>query len=175
MNSPYLDAPPAQYLISLTRDADAVFTLNRTDSSGNNLAWNSVVTIEFSVEGTPTTFTAFVNASQALFTIPAATANQLHTNSRWRILMTTSAPTITTPVAVGTFLREDGGPTYPSGQQFTCGRVDTKYRPQQQVKLSDVRAKLEAGERVTAEEWQQLADHNKYEAARYKHLVEGPS
>lgn len=52
MSSPFLVPEPADYAISLTRDCDAVWTINRVDSNGNNLPWNAVVTIEFTVVGT---------------------------------------------------------------------------------------------------------------------------
>ena len=161
-SSPFLTPPPAEYVIGVTFGADCQFTLNRTDSSGNDLDWNSVVTIEFSVEDTPTTFTAFVNGSQALFTIPAATVNQVHNSTRWRIYMTTSGPTITSPVAVGTFRREDGGPTYcpPGGQVVNCG-VDDGER----LSLNDIRNRLRAGQEVSDADYQRLKTHNPFDRA----------
>lgn len=110
MTSPvYIGTPPTFYTIPVTLGADRVFTVERTDGSGNPLNWDATVQIAIDIDKcNPTLIAAVVTDNQAVITIPYGTCDLVKNQTRWRLTMTQTDPTITTALAVGNFQRDDG-------------------------------------------------------------------
>lgn len=106
----YIGNPPQQFIIPVTLGADRKFTTNRNDGSvdKNPVDWDATVSMAIDIDkANPTIIDATVVGSQAEILIPSATADQVKSNTRWRLYM--NANDLTTPIAIGTFERDDGG------------------------------------------------------------------
>jgi hypothetical protein len=108
----YLVSPPQQFVIPVTRGADLQFMVNRVDSSQNPVNWNAAVyiTVDVPDQDFPTSVQAAVNGNQAIILLPMTLNDQVNVRTRWRMYMQTpnGAGTLTVPVAVGHFERDDG-------------------------------------------------------------------
>lgn len=109
----YIGSPPTSFVIPVTLGADCEFSVNRVDSSNNPVNWDATVFMAIDIDrNLPTMLDATVADNQATFIIRSATADQVKAGTtRWRLYMQTgTAPdTLTTPIAVGYFERDDGG------------------------------------------------------------------
>lgn len=106
----YIGDPPEAFVIPVTLGADREFTMNRNDGTPqqNPVDWDATVSMTIDIDkNAPTVIPATVTGSQAVILIPSATADQVKNTTRWRIYM--HANSLTTPIAVGSFERDDGG------------------------------------------------------------------
>lgn len=103
----YIGTPPQKFVIPVTLGADREFTINRIDVNNNPVNWSATVSIAIDINpSSPTTVDATVTSNQAVVLLPAATCDQVTNYTRWRLYM--DAAGLTTPIAVGTFERDDG-------------------------------------------------------------------
>jgi hypothetical protein len=109
----YIGAPPTPFVIPVTLGADCEFSVNRVDGSNNPVNWGATVFMAIDIDrSNPTVISATVTTNQATVLIPHQTCDQVKAGTtRWRLYMQTgTAPnTLTTPIAVGYFERDDGG------------------------------------------------------------------
>lgn len=106
----YIGDPPTRFTIPLTLGADREFTANRVDASNNPVNWNATVWMAIDVNrASPTTINATVTGNQAVVLIPHATCDTVPVGTRWRMYMQDNSSQLITPIAVGTFERDDGG------------------------------------------------------------------
>lgn len=108
----YIGAPANTFVIPVTLGADREFSVNRKDSSGNPVDWDATLFMAIDIDrANPTTIDAAVTADQAVILLPAAINDQVKNTTRWRLYVTTGSgdSTLTTPIAVGYFERDDGG------------------------------------------------------------------
>jgi hypothetical protein len=107
----YIGNPPAKFIIPVTIGTDREFTLNRNDGTPQKapVDWAATVSMAIDIDkASPTVIAATVTGNQAVIVIPSATADLVKDKTtRWRISMTTGG--LTTPIAVGSFERDDGG------------------------------------------------------------------
>jgi len=108
----YMVAPPQQFVIPVTRGADLQFMVNRVDASENPVNWDATVyiTVDAPDPDFPTSVQAAVAGNQAIILLPVALNDQVSVRTRWRMYMQVpnGTGTLTTPVAVGHFERDDG-------------------------------------------------------------------
>lgn len=107
----YIGNPPDQFVIPVTLGADREFTVNRKDTNRNPINWAANVFIEIDIDKTsPTTINAAVTNDQAVVLLPSELCDQVKASTRWRLYMQTGTTpnTLTTPIAVGVFERDDG-------------------------------------------------------------------
>jgi hypothetical protein len=108
----YLVNPPSQFVIPVTRGADLQFMVNRVDSNNNPVNWNAAVFIAVDAPDPnfPTTVQAAVNGNQAIILLPMSLNDEVNVRTKWRMYMQipNGAGTLTSPVAVGHFERDDG-------------------------------------------------------------------
>lgn len=103
----YIGTPPQKFVIPVTLGTDREFTVSRIDASNNPVNWSATVSIAIDINPTsPTIIAATVTGNQAVVRLPSATNDQVTNYTRWRLYMVASG--LTTPIAVGTFERDDG-------------------------------------------------------------------
>jgi hypothetical protein len=108
----YIGAPPQQFTIPVTLGADVEFTVNRVDTSNNPVSWSAAVFMAIDIDrANPTTVNATVTGNQAVLLLHSSVCDEVKNTTRWRLYMQTgTAPdTLTLPIAVGNFERDDGG------------------------------------------------------------------
>lgn len=95
---------PQEVGLSVTTGCDLQFQVNRVDAEGNSVDFGGTVAIVIDTL-LPTTVQASVSGASALFTIPAATANEIPTATAYQV--TLNVGSATTPLIVGKFIRND--------------------------------------------------------------------
>lgn len=108
----YIGNPAQQFVIPVTLGCDRKFPANRNDGSPQKVPvdWNATVTLAIDIDkANPTIIDATVVGAQAEILIPSAIADQVKSTTRWRLFMTATADGLKTPIAVGSFERDDGG------------------------------------------------------------------
>jgi hypothetical protein len=105
----YIGAPPAENLIPVTRGCDRAFTIQRTNSSGTPVNFDSGTQVYLWVDidrTNPTKVNGVVSGSTAAITISDAVCDQVKTGTRWRAVLDVGDLEI--PLLVGRFERHDG-------------------------------------------------------------------
>lgn len=102
------DGPPDTRVISVTRGCDRSFTVQRVNTDGDTIDWDSELSIIIDVpsKDAPTVLPATVSAESAIIVIPLAVCDLVTNRTAWRIIMHTNSYF---PVMVGGFERHDGG------------------------------------------------------------------
>jgi hypothetical protein len=100
------DLTPA--VMRVTKGADRKFTLRRHDVSDNPVDWDADVYINIDLTP-PERVDAVVTDENAEFQIESDILDQVTKRTQWQVIMSqTGAPTLETPLMVGTFERQDG-------------------------------------------------------------------
>lgn len=105
----YLIAPPAEYVIPVTRGADRAFTVARTDEVGDPVNFDEGSTVTFTVDADPddpTSVDAVVTGAEAAFVIPSTVLDLCRNRAKWRVVLTVGE--LDTPLIVGRIHRYDG-------------------------------------------------------------------
>lgn len=105
----YLIAPPAEYIIPVTRGADRAFTVSRTDDQGDPVDYGEGSTVYMLVDipdDDPVQVDAEVVGPDAAFVVDYTVLDLVRNRGKWRIIW--SVNDVETPLIVGKFERHDG-------------------------------------------------------------------
>lgn len=103
------ELPPK--VIRVTKGADRMFTIRRRDVDNNPVDWDAAVYLSIDIDkNAPTQIPAVVTNELAVVRIEQTVVAQVTNRTTWQAIMSEAgAPTLETPLMVGTFLRQDGG------------------------------------------------------------------
>jgi hypothetical protein len=100
------DLPPT--VMRVTKGADRKFTLRRHDVSDNPVDWDADIYINIDLDP-PQRVDADVTDETAVIQIESTVLDLVTKRTQWQVIMSQAgAPTLETPLMVGTFERQDG-------------------------------------------------------------------
>lgn len=102
------ELPPK--VIRVTKGADRKFTIRRRDADNNPLDWDAEVYLNIDIDkDTVERVDAIVTGELAEMRIESTIADVVTNRTTWQAVMSEAgAPTLETPLMVGTFQRQDG-------------------------------------------------------------------
>lgn len=95
-------------VMRITKGADRKFTLRRHDADDDPVDWDADLYIVIGLS-TPERVDADVADEEAVFQIESDILDLAKNSTQWQVIMSQAgAPTLETPLMVGTFKRQDG-------------------------------------------------------------------